>query len=128
MNTPAWPEPWFDGAMRGAASLGVVGFTGSGRMTGGTAQDRAMTMARNDVVMAKIPVRFDVSRTDPGRVAKRAGTRDASVCQCGDALIEAGWATGPGAGAPGGDIARTCLAVLGLDASAELPESAADEG
>ena len=45
-----------------------------------------------------------------------------------DALMEAGWATVPGANAPGRDIAQSCLASLDVDVIPERPETEAEEG
>ena len=128
MNTPECLKPGIYGAVIGAAIVGIVGFTWGGWVTGGTAQERAMAMSRDDVVAAMVPVCLDMAQTDPDRAAKLAVIRDAQTYQRRDALMEAGWATVPGAGAPDRDIAQACLASLDVDASPERPEAAADEG
>lgn len=128
MNTPEWFEPGIYGAAIGAAVLGIVGFTWGGWVTGGTAQDRAMAMAHDDVVAAMVPVCVDMARTDPERAAKLAVIRDTQTYQRRNALMEAGWATMPGAESPDRDIAQACLASLDVDAMAEQPASPVNDG
>ncbi len=128
MNTPEWLKPGIYGALIGAAFVGIAGFTWGGWVTGGTAHDRAMAMSRDDVVAAMVPVCLDMARTDPERAAKLATIRAVSTYQRRDALMEAGWATVPGADAPNRDIAQACLASLDVDGSPERAETAVDEG
>ena len=128
MNTPEWIKPGIYGAVIGAAVVGILGFTWGGWVTSGTANDRAMAMSHDDVVAAMVPVCLDMARTDPDRAAKIATIRDASTFQRRDALMEAGWATVPGADSPDRDIARACLASLDVDSIPEIPESSVDEG
>lgn len=78
-------------------------------MTGGTANDRAMAMSRNDVVASMVPVCLDMARSDPARAVKLAAIRAASTYQRHDALMTAGWATMPGTDAPDRDISQACL-------------------
>ncbi len=128
MNTREWLKPGIYGALIGAVFVGVVGFTWGGWVTGGTANDRAMAMSRDDVVASMVPVCLDMARSDPSRADKMETIRDASTYQRRDAVMAAGWATVPGADAPDRDIAQACLAALDVDRSPELPESAVDEG
>lgn len=128
MNTPEWLKPSIYGALVGAVCVGIAGFTWGGWVTGGTANDRAMEMSRDDVVASMVPVCLDMARSDPARVQKLEAIRAASTYQRRDALMEAGWATVPGTDAPNRDIAQACLAALDVDASPERPESAVDEG
>ncbi|MDU8912971.1 hypothetical protein [Aestuariicoccus sp. MJ-SS9] len=128
MNTPEWIKPGINGAVIGAAVVGIVGFTWGGWVTGGTAHERAMAMAHDDVVAAMVPVCLDMARTDPDRAAKLVTIRGASTFQRRDALMEAGWATVPGAEAADRDIAQACLASLDVDAIPERPKTAADGG
>jgi hypothetical protein len=62
MNTPEWLKPGIYGAVIGAVFVGVVGFTWGGWVTGGTANDRAMAMSRDDVVASMVPVCLDMAR------------------------------------------------------------------
>lgn len=128
MKTPEWLKPGIYGAAIGAVVVGIFGFTWGGWVTGGTANERATAMSRSDVVAAMVPVCLDLARTDPDRAAKLAAIRDASTFQRREALMQAGWATMPGAETPDRDIALACLASLDVDASPESPGSAADEG
>ena len=128
MNTPEWLKPGLYGAAIGAVFVGIVGFTWGGWVTGGTAQDRAMTMSHNDVVAAMVPVCLDIAQTDPDRRAKIAAIQDASKYQRRDALMKAGWATVPGAESPDRDIAEACLASLDVDAMPKQPAPPANEG
>ena len=114
MNTPEWLRPGLYGAVVGAVVVGVVGFTLGGWVTGGTSNDRAMAMARDDVVASMVPVCLDLARSDPARADKMATIRDASTYRRRDALMEAGWATMPGAETPNRDIAQACLEKLDL--------------
>lgn len=128
MNTPEWIKPAVYGALIGAGVFGIVGFTWGGWVTGGTAHDRAMAMSRDDVVAAMVPVCLDMARTDPDRAAKLAAIRAASTYQRRDALMEAGWATVPGAEVPNRQIAQSCLALLDVDAQLEQSKAEADKG
>ena len=128
MNTPEWLKPGIYGAVIGAVFVGVVGFSWGGWVTGGTSNDRAVAMSRNDVVASMVPVCLDMARSDPARADKLATIRAASTYQRRDALMEAGWATVPGTDTPNRDIAQACLAALDVDALPERPESAVDEG
>ncbi|EDZ46910.1 hypothetical protein [Leisingera daeponensis] len=128
MKTPEWLKPGIYGALIGAVFVGVVGFTWGGWVTGGTANDRAMAMSRDDVVASMVPVCLDMARSDPARAATLATIRTASTYQRRDALMAAGWATMPGTDAPDRDIAQACLAALDVDRSPERAESAVDEG
>ena len=129
MNTPEWLRPGIYGAAIGAVFVGVVGFSWGGWVTGGTARDSAMAMSQKDVVAAMVPVCLDMAKTDPERVQKLAAIRAATTNKRRDALMEAGWATVPGAESPNRDIAQACLASLDVDALPERPEEVTvDEG
>ena len=132
MNTPEWLKPGIYGALIGAAVVSIGGFTWGGWVTGGTANDRAMAMARDDVVTALVPVCLDMAQSDPDRLAKLEVIREARTYQRRTAVMEAGWATVPGAETPDRDIAQACLVSLDVDAMPEaMPEPqapAADKG
>ena len=128
MNTPEWLKPGIYGALVGAAFIGIAGFTWGGWVTGGTANERAMAMSRDDVVAALVPVCLDMARIDPERAAKLAVIRDASTFQRRNALMDAGWATAPGTETPNRDLAQACLASLDVDNIPQPPKAAADQG
>ena len=83
-------------------------------MTGGAANDMAVSMAHDDVVAAMVPVCLDMAKTDPQRATKLATIKEASSYQRGNALMDAGWATMPGRDAPDRDIAKACVEALEL--------------
>lgn len=114
MNSPEWLKPGIYGALIGAVAVGIIGFSWGGWVTGGTARDRAMSMSHDNVVTALVPVCLDNAKTDPNREAKMTTIREASSYQRRDAVMEAGWATVPGAETPDRDIAQACLAELNL--------------
>ncbi|WP_417627158.1 hypothetical protein [Pararhodobacter aggregans] len=114
MNVPEWLKPGLIGAVIGAVLVGVLGFTWGGWMTGASAHDRAMTMARDDVVAAMVPVCLERARTDPQREATLATIAAAQNFQRRDALMATGWATVPGSEAPDRALAQACLAALDL--------------
>jgi hypothetical protein len=128
MNTPEWLKPGIYGALTGAAFVAIVGFTWGGWVTGGTANNRAIAMSRDDVVASMVPVCLDMARSDPAQADKLATIQAASTYQRRDALVATGWATMPGADAPDRDIAQACLAALDVDGSPESVENAIDEG
>ena len=125
MTTPEWLKPGVYGALLGAAALAVVGFSWGGWVTGGTAQDRAKNLSHETLTTAMVPVCLEMARSDPQRLAKLETIRAASRYQKRDALVDAGWATVPGADGPDRDIAQACLAAIDLDAP--IP-SEVDEG
>ena len=114
MKTLEWLKPGLYGALIGAAFVSVVGFSWGGWVTGGTANDRAMAMSRDNVVASMVPVCLDMARSDPARADKMEKIRPASTYQWRDALMTAGWATMPGTDAPDRDIAEACLKELDL--------------
>ena len=114
MNIPEWLKPGIYGALIGAVCVGVVGFTWGGWVTGGTANDRAIAMSRDNVVASMVPVCLNMAGADPARTDKMETIRAASTYQRRDAVMAAGWATVPGTDAPDRDIAQACLAALEL--------------
>ncbi|MCR9275699.1 hypothetical protein CDZ98_22425 [Mameliella alba] len=116
MTTPDWLKPGIYGALLGAAALAIVGFSWGGWVTGGTAKDRAEDLSQQTLTTAMVPICLDMARNDPQRLAKIETIRTASRYQQRDALMEAGWATVPGADGPDRDIAQACLAAIDLAA------------
>lgn len=117
MNTPEWLKPGLYGAAIGAVFIGVVGFSWGGWMTGGSANEMATSMARDEVVAALVPVCLDKARTDPDRIAQLATIREATSFRRRDAVMATGWATMPGEDAPNRSLAQACVEGLELDAS-----------
>jgi alpha/beta superfamily hydrolase len=114
MKVPAWIKPSIYGAITGGALVAFIGFSWGGWVTSGAADKMAVSMARDDVVAAMVPVCLDMARTDPERMAKLTTIKATETYQRRDALMEAGWATMPGTDAPDRDIAKACLAKLEL--------------
>lgn len=117
MNTPEWLKPGIHGALIGAVSVGVFGFSWGGWMTDGGANKLASAMAQDDVIAALVPICLDMSRTDDERIAKLATIRAATSFKRRDAVMAAGWATTPGSDAPNQDLAKACVDGLNLDGS-----------
>lgn len=128
MNIPDWFKPAIYSAATGAAVLGVVGFTWGGWVTGQTAYDRAMEMSRDSVVAAMAPVCLDIGARDPDRMEVLATLIAVATYQRRNALMEAGWATMPGATEPDRDIAQACLAMIDVDALPAQVNTPVDEG
>lgn len=112
-----WLKPAIYSAIGSAALTMVVGFSWGGWVTGGTAQTMSATEARSAVVAALVPVCLQMSQDDPDRLAKLAMISEAPTYQRREKLIEAGWATTPGAEAPNRDLAQACIADLELTAT-----------
>lgn len=117
MNTPEWLKPGIYGAVVGAALVGVVGFSSGGWVTGGGADRLASARAHDTVISALVPVCLDMARTDTDRAAKLETIRAAATYRRREAVMEAGWATVPGAETPNRDLAQACLAGLAADDS-----------
>ncbi|MFW8636104.1 hypothetical protein [Cribrihabitans pelagius] len=128
MSTSEWLKPGLYGAVTGAVLVSICGFTWGGWVTGGTSNNRSVAMARDHVVTALVPVCLDMARTDPERATKLAAIRAVSTYRQRDALMDAGWATVPGAETPDRDIAQACLAALDVNKSPERPENTINEG
>ena len=117
MTTPEWLKPGIYGALLGAALVGIGGFSWGGWMTRGGAEELATSMAEDEVIAALVPVCLEISRTDPNRVVQMAAIREASAFQRRNVVMDAGWATVPGADAPSRELALACIEGLDLDAS-----------
>lgn len=125
MTAPDWLKPGLGGAVIGAVTMAIVGFSWGGWVTGGTARDQAAKLSQENLTAAMVPVCLDLARSDPQRGAKIETMREATRYRQRDALMEAGWATVPGAEGPDRDIAQACLAKIDLEA---LAAREVDEG
>jgi hypothetical protein len=114
MTAPERLRPGVYGAVIGALSISIIGFTWGGWVTGDTSNERALAMSRTEVVAAMVPVCLEKAGADPESAIKLDAIRAASTFQRRDALMAAGWATMPGTEAPDRDIAQACLAALAL--------------
>jgi len=109
LNTPDWLKPGLYGAAVGAIALAVVGFSWGGWTTGSTAQKMAADTARQEVLAALVPICLEQSQQDPGRATVIAELRDARSYERGTLVMDAGWATMPGASEPDRAVARACM-------------------
>jgi hypothetical protein len=114
MNTPEWFKPGAWGFVIGGIAVAIVGFSWGGWMTGGSADLMAKNRAETQVTAALVPVCLEISRADPNRVAKLETIKKASVYNRDSALMDAGWATMPGASKPDRQVASACLDGLKL--------------
>lgn len=117
MTFPEWTKPGVYGALLGAVSVAVLGFSWGGWTTAGGAEELAQTRAAEKVTLAMVPVCLDLSAVDADRIAKLAKLQETSSFQRRTAMMETGWATLPGKDAPNRDLATACLAELALDGS-----------
>ena len=112
MKTPAWLNPGLKGAVAGAAALAIVGFTWGGWVTAGTAEEMASDHARLEVIAALVPICLEQSKQDPMVVETLAELKAAGRYQRNEMLMDTGWATMPGSGAPDRHVATACLEKL----------------
>jgi hypothetical protein len=112
VQSPEWLKPALYGAMAGAATLAIAGFSWGGWLTGGTAEQIASDRARLEVVAALVPVCIEQSNQDPVSTTTLASLMEARPQQRDRMLMEAGWATMPGATNPNSAVARACMQEL----------------
>ena len=117
MTIPNWLKPGAYGAVLGAVLALILGFSWGGWVTGGTANEMADELAKEQVLSALVPVCVNMSETDPDRVEKLAALDAASNFKRRDAIADAGWATIPGMSGPDRDLAKACEEALKTDAS-----------
>jgi len=109
MNLPEWLKPGLMGAAAGAAVLAYVGFSWGGWVTGSAAEKMASEQAQLEVVAALVPICLDQYQQDPNSGTTIAELKGASTYQRRDILIEAGWATMPGATEASNSVANACV-------------------
>ncbi|AFO91464.1 hypothetical protein D1822_08765 [Phaeobacter inhibens] len=117
MTYPEWLKPGVYGALIGAVSITIAGFSWGGWVTGGHAEAMASTRSHDELIAALVPVCVNMAKTDTDRIAKLASIQETMSFKRRDAVIATGWATIPGAETPNRDLAQACLAGLELDAS-----------
>lgn len=103
-----WVQPSLLGAAVGAIALAVVGFSWGGWVTGGTAQARAETFAKGEMVTALTPLCVAQSQADPQQAERIVALKAASSYQRRDLVLANGWATLPGAKDGNRDVADAC--------------------
>jgi hypothetical protein len=112
VQTPDWLKPGLYGALAGAGALAVAGFSWGGWVTGGKAEQIASDRARQEVVAALVPVCLEQSNQDPGSTTMLASLMEARPHERDRMLMDAGWATMPGATDPNSAVARACMQEL----------------
>lgn len=112
MEIPTAAKPALIGAAAGAVTLAIVGFSWGGWVSGSTAERMASDQARAEVVLAMTPVCLEKSAADPNAGVTLARLKEAGTYQRPDILMEAGWATMPGADEPNRVIALSCIRTL----------------
>jgi hypothetical protein len=112
VQTPEWLKPALYGALAGAAALAIAGFSWGGWVTGGKAEQIASDRARLEVVAALVPVCLEQSNQDPVSATTLASLMEARPHQRDRILMDAGWATMPGATDPNSAVARACMQEL----------------
>lgn len=117
MKFPEWTKSGVYGALVGAVSASIIGFTWGGWTTSGTAQEMADNFAAEQVILAMVPVCLGIAEADAERASILATLQEASSFQRRTAMMKTGWATMPGTDAPSRELASACLAELELDGS-----------
>ena len=117
MKFPEWLKPGLFGAVIGGVAVAIGGFSWGGWMTASGADTMASEIAREEVAAALVPVCLEQARQDPDRAAKMASIKQAASYNRRDSVMEAGWATHPGADSPNRDLAEACLEELDPDAT-----------
>jgi hypothetical protein len=115
MTYPEWLKPGLLGAGCGAAALAVLVFSVAGWTTETNATAQAERHARSAVTAALAPVCLERSRADPQRGARMAEIEAAASYQRRAIVMDAGWATMPGADAADRNVAAACLDGLKAD-------------
>lgn len=112
MNNREWLKTAVGGAAIGAIAATSIGFSWGGWVTGDTAREMASNEAQAQVVAALAPICVTQSKQDPRYIQTLAKLQDASIYERRDMVIEAGWATMPGATDPDGAVADACMRTL----------------
>ena len=112
MASPVWMKPAVVGAACGAVAVAIIGFTVGGWVTGSKAEKQASARANTEVVSAQVPYCVARSGSDPALATVLEGLKAASSYNRADLVMEAGWATAPGASRPDRQVALECAKVL----------------
>jgi len=113
MQVPSELKPGLWGAAGGAIVLAVLGFTGGGWMTTGTANKLADQRADSAVVEVLTPICVESFQQDGNAIVNLAALKKiSSTWEQGNYLEKGGWATRPGALSPDYVLARACAEKL----------------
>ncbi len=114
MNMPVWAKPAIVGMCVGAVAVAIVGFSWGGWVTTKKANIMAANEAHDQLVAALTPICLDNSAADPNMAATLAKLKEAGSYQRPNIVMEAGWATMPGATEPDRVIALACVRQLAI--------------
>jgi len=103
-----WIQTAAVGAVAGAAALAIVGFSWGGWMTAGGARSMARDQAEQQVVLALAPICVAKYHADPQGAETLTALKAAQSYQRRQIVMDAGWATPPGASDPDRDLADAC--------------------
>jgi hypothetical protein len=116
MNLPKLPietKPFLWGAVAGAITLAIVGFTWGGWMTSTTVERLAGARADAAVVAALTPICVTQFQAGPAARASLAALKAVQSWEQADYVSKGGWATMPGDNAaPSREVAAACAAAL----------------
>ena len=103
-----WVQPSLLGAAVGAIGLAIIGFTWGGWVTSSTAEARAETFSKEQMVAALTPLCVAQAQADPQTTERIAALKAESSYKRRDLVIANGWATLPGATEANRDVADAC--------------------
>jgi hypothetical protein len=116
MNLPKLPietKPFLWGAVAGAVTLAIVGFTWGGWVTGATVERLAGARADAAMVAALTPICVTQFQASPKAGASLATLKQIQSWEQADYVRNGGWATMPGHdAAPLREVAAACAAAL----------------
>lgn len=116
MNLPKLPietKPFLWGAVAGAITLAIVGFTWGGWVTSTTVERLAGARADAAVVAALTPICVTQFQAGPAARASLAALKAVQSWEQADYVSKGGWATMPGDNAaPSREVAAACAAAL----------------
>ena len=107
-----WIRPAALGAIGGAAALALVGFNWGGWTTATTAASMADAQAQEQVALALTPFCMANYRADPNGGETLSALKAAQPYERRRMVMEAGWATPPGATDADRDLALACAEQL----------------
>ena len=109
MNTPTWTRSGLTGAGIGAVAVAILGFTWGGWVTASKAEVLAANRARAEVIAVLAPICVMQAKADPASTATIAKLKDTSRYARTAIVIDAGWATMPGADSADNGVASACM-------------------
>lgn len=109
MTLPEWIKPSLLGVGFGAVAVTIIGFSWGGWVTGSKADKLASDRAQTEVVNAFVPVCVEQSVSAPNAAKTLADLEKAQSYRRDDVIMDAGWATLPGASSPSRPLALACI-------------------